>query len=88
MRLPAMTTLTITSKGQVTFKKELLKHMDSKPGDQLDITLLPGGRLEVKAAPSGKIEGFIGALEGKTRKVASIEEIDAAAARGWASKQR
>jgi antitoxin PrlF len=88
MRLPAMTTLTITSKGQVTFKKELLKHLDSKPGDQLDVTLLPGGKLEVKAAPSGKIEGFIGALEGKTRKVASIEEIGTAAARGWAGKQR
>ncbi len=82
-----MTTLTITSKGQVTFKKELLKHLDSKPGDQLDVTLLPGGKLEVKAAPSGKIEEFLGALQNKTRKVASIEEISAAAAQGWAGKQ-
>lgn len=83
-----MTTLTITSKGQVTFKKELLKHLDSKPGDQIDVTLLPGGKLVVKAAPTGKIDGFLGALEGKTRKVASIEEISAAAAQGWAGKQR
>lgn len=83
-----MTTLTITSKGQVTFKKELLKHLDSKPGDQLDVTLLPGGKLEVKAAPEGKIDGFLGALAGKTRKVASIDEISAAVAQGWSGKKR
>ena len=83
-----MTTLTITSKGQVTFKKDLLKHLDSKPGDRLDVTLLPGGRLEVKAAPSGSIEEVFGLLQGKTRKVASIEEISAVAAEGWAGKRR
>ena len=83
-----MTTLTITSKGQVTFKKDLLKHLDSKPGDQLEVKLLPGGKLEVKAAPSGKIEGFIGALQGKSRKVASIEEMGAAATEGWTGRRR
>lgn len=83
-----MTTLTITSKGQVTFRKDLLMHLDSKPGDRLDVTFLPGGRLEVKAAPAGKIDAIFGALEGKTRKVASIEEIGKAAARGWAGKRR
>lgn len=83
-----MTTLTITSKGQVTFKRDLLRHLASKPGDRLEVTLLPGGKLEVKAAPSGKIEGFIGALRGKTRKTASIEEIGAVAAEGWAGKKR
>ncbi|WP_428311583.1 AbrB/MazE/SpoVT family DNA-binding domain-containing protein [Hydrocarboniphaga sp.] len=82
-----MTTLTITSKGQVTFRKELLNHLDSKPGDQLDVTLLPGGRIEVKAAPSGKIESFFGVLERKTGKTASIEEIGSAAAEAWAGKR-
>lgn len=84
----AMTTLTITSKGQVTFRKDLLKHLNSKPGDRLDVHLLPGGRLEVKAAPAGTIEGFIGLLAGKSAKVASIEEINAAAAEGWRGKSR
>lgn len=83
-----MTTLTLTSKGQVTFKKDLLRHLDSKPGDLLEVSLLPGGRLEVKAAPSGGIDGFIGALQGKTRKVASLEEIGAAVAEGWAGRKR
>jgi antitoxin PrlF len=84
----SMTTLTITSKGQVTFRKELLRHLDSRPGDQLDVSLLPGGRLEVKAAPSGRIESIFGLLSGKARKAASIEEIRNAAAEGWAGKQR
>jgi bifunctional DNA-binding transcriptional regulator/antitoxin component of YhaV-PrlF toxin-antitoxin module len=82
-----MATLTITSKGQVTFKKDLLKHLDSRPGDRLDVSLLPGGRLEVKAAPSGRIEEVFGLLAGKTRKVASIDEIGASAAEGWAGKR-
>ena len=82
-----MTTLTITSKGQVTFKKDLLNHLDAKPGDQLDVSLLPGGRLEVKAAPSGRIEDVFGFLAGKTSKAASIEEIRASAAEGWAGKR-
>ncbi|WP_293368767.1 AbrB/MazE/SpoVT family DNA-binding domain-containing protein [Nevskia sp.] len=78
-----MTTLTITSKGQVTFRKELLKHLNSQPGDRLEVQLLPGGRLEVKAAPAADVDVFLGLLEGKTAKVASIEEIDAAAREGW-----
>lgn len=82
-----MTTLTITSKGQVTFKKDLLKHLASKPGDRLDVSLLPGGKLEVKAAPSDGIESIFGLLSGKIRKAATIEEIGAFAAEGWAGKQ-
>lgn len=81
-----MTTLTITSKGQVTFKRDLLKHLDAKPGDQLEVSLLPGGRMEVRASPSGRIEDVFGLLAGKTRKVASIEDIAAAAAEGWAGE--
>lgn len=39
----------------------------------------------IKAARrSGKIEDFFGVLAGKTKKVASIEEINQAAADGWA----
>lgn len=82
------TTLTITSKGQVTFKKGLLRHLDTRPGDRLDVSLLPGGRLEVKAAPAGGIDAFIGLLAGKTRKVASIQDIVAATAEAWASKHK
>ena len=40
------------------------------------------------AKPSGKIEDFFGVLAGKTRKVATVEEMNEAAARGWAGRIR
>lgn len=80
-----MTTLTITSKGQVTFKKALLEHLGAAPGERLDVGLLPGGRIEVRAAQAeGRIEDFIGLLAGKTRKRTTLREIREAAAAGWA----
>ena len=36
------------------------------------------------ARPTGTIHNFIGMLAGKTKKVATIEEINEAAADGWA----
>jgi hypothetical protein len=39
------------------------------------------------ARPAGTIASFVGLLAGKTQKVATIEEINEAAAQGWAGKQ-
>ncbi len=84
-----MTTLTITAKGQVTFRKELLQHLGVAPGSKVDVNLLPGGRIEVKAVQqAGAIDNFIGLLQGKTQKRATIEEINDAAASGWSGKSR
>ena len=84
-----MTTLTITAKGQVTFRKELLQHLGVAPGSKINVDLLPGGRMEVKAVqPAGSIDSFIGMLKGKSAKRATIEEINEAAASGWAGKAR
>lgn len=83
-----MVTLTITSKGQVTFKKDLLRHLDSRPGDRLEVRLLPRGKLEVSSAPNDDIESVFGLLAEKTNTVASVEEIANAAADGWAGKRR
>jgi bifunctional DNA-binding transcriptional regulator/antitoxin component of YhaV-PrlF toxin-antitoxin module len=80
-----MATLTVTARGQVTFRKDILVHLGVKPGDKIALELLPDGRAALRAArPSGTIDGFIGLLAGKTKKVATIEEIGEAAARGWA----
>lgn len=82
-----MATLTVTSRGQVTFKKEVLQHLGIKPGEKIELDLLPDGRGILKAArPTETIAGFVGLLAGKTTKVASIEEINAATAQGWAEK--
>jgi bifunctional DNA-binding transcriptional regulator/antitoxin component of YhaV-PrlF toxin-antitoxin module len=80
-----MSTLSVTARGQVTLRKKVLQHLGIKPGEKIALELLPEGRGMIKAARrSGKIEDFFGVLAGKTKKVATIEEINQAAAEGWA----
>ena len=44
--------------------------------------------MALKAArPAGAIDGFLGLLAGKTRKVASLDEINDAAAAGWVGRE-
>jgi bifunctional DNA-binding transcriptional regulator/antitoxin component of YhaV-PrlF toxin-antitoxin module len=83
-----MASLTVTVKGQITLKRDLLQHLGIKPGERLDFEKLPGGELRVRAArPTGTIDGFLGLLADKTKKVATIEEINEAAAAGWAGEE-
>jgi bifunctional DNA-binding transcriptional regulator/antitoxin component of YhaV-PrlF toxin-antitoxin module len=83
-----MTVLTVTARGQVTLRKEILQHLGIKPGEKIELDLLPNGCGILKAAgPSGTIDSFIGLLAGKTKKVATIDEINEAAAQGWAGEK-
>jgi bifunctional DNA-binding transcriptional regulator/antitoxin component of YhaV-PrlF toxin-antitoxin module len=80
-----MTKLSVTSRGQVTFRRKVMQHLGVKPGGKIELDLLPDGRGMIRAAkPHGTIDDFIGLLAGKTKKVATIEEINEAAAEGWA----
>ncbi len=82
-----MTKLTVTTRGQVTLKKDVLQHLGIKPGDQIDYEKLPGGVIRIQvAAPQGSIEGFIGLLEGSTSRTLSIEEMNEISAAGWAGE--
>ena len=59
-----MTTLTITAKGQVTLRKDVLAHLGLRPGDKLIIDKLPDGRITAAAAPrKGKISDVFGMLK-------------------------
>ena len=83
-----MTTLTVTARGQVTFRKDVLHHLGIRPGEKIELDLLPDGRGILKAArPTGTINGFVGLLAGKTTKVDTIDEINEVTAQGWASKE-
>ncbi len=80
-----MATLKVTERGQVTFRKEVLQHLGIRPGEKIELSLLPNGRGVLEAArPKGSMKDFIGRLKGRSRKAATIEEINEAAARGWA----
>jgi bifunctional DNA-binding transcriptional regulator/antitoxin component of YhaV-PrlF toxin-antitoxin module len=84
----AMAMLTVTSRGQVTFRKDVLTHLGIKPGEKIELDLLPDGIGVLKAATAtGTMKKFIGLLAGKTKKVASIDEINMAAKQGWAGKR-
>ena len=90
MRLPparsGSATLTVTTKGQVTLRKELLAHLGVEPGQRIDVEVLPGGRLELHAEQAtGTINGFIGLLAGRSKHRASLEEMHEAMEAGWAA---
>jgi len=83
-----MSTVTVTARGQVTFRKEVLQHLGIKPGDKIELQLLPGGKGVIQAAkPAGSIDGFVGLLAGRTSKVATLEEMNEAVAAGWAGQK-
>ena len=83
-----MRTLTITAKGQVTLRKDLLMHLGVQPGEKIVVTVLPDGRIEAKAArPTGRISDVFGFLQRKNGPSLSIDEINRLAAEGWAGKR-
>lgn len=83
-----MGTLTITSKGQVTLRKDLLKHLGVHPGDKVAVEKLPDGRVQVRAVgPTGKISDVFGMLKREGGPILSVEEINDIAAGGWAGKR-
>ncbi len=83
-----MSTLTVTAKGQVTLRKDLLAHLGVLPGDKVSIEKLPDGRIEVRAAkPTGKISDIFGLLKREDGPVLSIEEMNEITADGWAGKR-
>ena len=52
-----MTILTVTSKGQVTLRKELLDHLGVQPGDKIAVDLLPDGQASIRASqPNSGLE--------------------------------
>ena len=84
-----MGTLTVTAKGQVTLRKDLLEHLGVHPGEKITVDKLPDGRIEVKAArPTGKISDAFGFLSAKRKgRTLSIEKMNETVARGWARKR-
>jgi bifunctional DNA-binding transcriptional regulator/antitoxin component of YhaV-PrlF toxin-antitoxin module len=74
-----MTTLTVTSRGQVTFRQEVLRHLGIRPGQKIQLDLLPDGRAELRAdRPKGSWRDVAGLLKSRTNGAKlSIEDIAA-----------
>ncbi|HKF45830.1 MAG TPA: AbrB/MazE/SpoVT family DNA-binding domain-containing protein [Terracidiphilus sp.] len=80
-----MSTLTVTAKGQITLKKELLSHLNVSPGEKVEVDRLPGGRVVIRAArPTGSIDAFSGSLADPNGPTLTIEQIKEITEEGWA----
>lgn len=82
-----MSKLTVTAKGQVTLRKDLLQHLGVRPGQQVDVEKLPDGRIEVRAIRAKRpISELFGILKRPGQPVLTIEEIKEATERYWAGE--
>lgn len=80
-------TLTVTAKGQVTLRKNVLRHLGVEPGGKLEVDLLADGRAELRAAKkTGSIEDVIGSLYRPQTKPLTIEEMNEIIVKGWAGE--
>ena len=83
-----MSTLTVTAKGQVTLRKDVLRHLGVRPGEKITVDKLPDGRIEVKAArPTGQISDIFNFLKRENGPSLSIEEINRVATKAWTGKR-
>ena len=83
-----MRTLTVTAKGQVTLRKDVLEHMGVHPGEKIMVAKLPDGRVEVRAArPTGKISDVFNFLKKENGPSLSVDDINKIASQGWSGKR-
>jgi bifunctional DNA-binding transcriptional regulator/antitoxin component of YhaV-PrlF toxin-antitoxin module len=82
-----MPVLTLTSKGQVTLRRELLQHLGVKPGQKIALEKLQDGRIEMRAdRQTGKISDVFGMLKSPKQRRLSIDQMNEIVAQGWARK--
>ena len=81
-----MTVATLTSKGQITIPKQVREHLKLNPGDKLDFVIESEGRVVIRPAKLD-VRELKGLLKRRDGKVLSIEEMNAAIARGAAGKR-
>lgn len=81
-----MTIATLTSKGQTTIPKQVRDHLKLSPGDKLDFVIESGGRVVIRPAKLD-VRELKGLLKRNDGKVLSIEDMNAAIARGAAGKK-
>ncbi len=80
-----MPTLTVTAKGQVTLRRELLQHLGIAPGQQIEVDKLAPGVLALHAKTPHGLEAFAGCLPPPPRTL-SVEDMNALLADAWAGR--
>ena len=80
-------TLTVTSKGQITLRKEVLAHLGARPGDKLDVDLLADGRMQLRPKRGTSAAAIFGMLVKPAAPPLSIDALNEIAASGWAGER-
>jgi len=84
-----MPILTVTSRGQVTLRKEVLQHLGIGPGEKIELDMLPNGKASLRASRrTGKIEELFGFFKNDTDVKLTIEEIKKATEEAWAGRRK
>jgi antitoxin PrlF len=83
-----MASLTVTSRGQLTLRKDVLKHLRVQGGGKIDYEIGPNGRVTLRPkAKTGSIEDLNGCLAGKSKVKLTIKQIKEATERAWAGER-
>lgn len=80
-------TLTVTTKGQITLRKEVREHLGAHQGEKVDVALLPDGQVLLRAKPGKPISNIFGMLAESGTRPRSVEELNEAATAGWAGEK-
>ena len=81
-----MSISTLTSKGQTTIPKQVREHLKIGPGDKLDFVIESEGRVVIRPAKLD-VRELKGLLKRHDGKVLSIEDMNAAIARGASGRK-
>lgn len=77
------TALSVTAKGQITLKRSVLEHLGVRPGQKVEVDLLPNGRVELRPANAVRdVSAVFGVLKRKGQRALTLEEIQDAIAAG------
>jgi bifunctional DNA-binding transcriptional regulator/antitoxin component of YhaV-PrlF toxin-antitoxin module len=77
-----MTALTVTAKGQITLRRELLQYLGIMPGQQIKVDKLAGGGLALHAKAPQTLDTFVGCLP-QPSKALSVDDMNALIVKAW-----
>jgi antitoxin PrlF len=80
-----VSTLRVTSKGQVTLRRDLLQYLGIEPGQQIEVNKLAPGVLAIHAKTAQNLDTFVGCLP-KPAQSLSIEDMNALLAKAWSGQ--
>lgn len=79
-----MSILTVTAKGQITLRRDLLQHLGIRPGSTISVHMLPDHSIKIEAAkPKAKISRVFGLLKREGQPPVSIDDMNAVIADSW-----